>query len=495
MLKVKVSPKLIKPIQPSRFFSSQSKPLGRQDVVVVGGGVGGYVAAIKASQLGLKTTCVEYRGALGGTCLNVGCIPSKSLLNSSHKYEELKHLHQVHGIKVDNFSVDLPQMMKMKDSRVKGLTSGVESLFLKYKVNYVRGKGRLTNPNQVAVELNNGGTQIIDTENIIIATGSEVASLPTIKIDEKKIISSTGALSLSEVPKKLIVIGGGIIGLELGSVWSRLGSEVTVIEFTGRIAAGADPEVATELQKILAKQGLKFQMNTKVCSAVYNDKGTVTVTMEDAKGGNQQTLEADVVLVSVGRKPYTEGLGLQEVGVKTSDKGFILVNSNFRTNIPSIRAIGDCIGGPMLAHKAEDEGVSVAEDLVSPGTAHIDYNTVPSVIYTWPEVSWVGQTEEELKKKNIPYKIGKFPFIGNSRARTNADAVGFVKFLADAQTDKLLGAHIIGPNAGELIHEAVLAIEYGASAEDIGRTSHAHPTLSEAVKEAAMSTYDKPIHF
>lgn len=475
----------------TRRFSSQVE----QDVVVIGGGPGGYVAAIKAAQLGLKTTCVEFRGKLGGTCLNVGCIPSKSLLNSSHKYEELKHMHQTHGIKVDSFSVDLPALMKAKEGRVNGLTSGIESLFAKNKVTYVKGKGKIVGPNEVSVTLNDGGSQSIKTKNIIIATGSDVACPPTIKIDEKNIVSSTGALSLSQIPKSMVVIGGGIIGLEMGSVWSRLGSEVTVVEFTGRIAAGADEEVAKEFQKILTKQGFKFKLNSKVTSATPKPNGGVTIVVEDAKGGNPQQLEAEVVLVSVGRKPYTDGLGLKEVGVKTNERGVVLVDSQFRTNIPSIRAIGDCIPGPMLAHKAEEEGIAVAEDIHTAGTAHVNYASVPSVVYTHPEVAWVGLTEEELKAKNIKYKIGKFPFRANSRARTNADVDGFVKFLADASTDKMLGAHIIGPNAGELISEAVLAIEYGASCEDIARTCHAHPTLSEAVKEAAMNAYDKCIHF
>jgi len=466
------------------------------DVVVVGGGPGGYVAAIKAGQLGLKTTCVEFRGRLGGTCLNVGCIPSKALLNASHKYEEAtKHFHE-HGIKVQGVSIDLPTMMKAKESRVTGLTSGIESLFKKNKVNYVKGKGTIVGPNEIKVALSEGGFKTLKAKNIIIATGSEVTSVPNIKIDEKTIVSSTGALSLPQIPKKLIVIGGGVIGLELGSVWSRLGSKVEVIEFTGRIAAGADPEVAKEFQKLLERQGITFKLNTKVTSAVARSNGSgVDLTAEDAQGGNLQKLEADVVLVSIGRKPYIDGLGLKELGVKVTNRGVIEVDDHFKTNIPSIRAIGDCIRGPMLAHKAEEEGIAAVEDIVHPGSGHVNYNAIPSVIYTWPEVAWVGYNEEELKAKNVTYKVGKFPFKANSRARTNADTDGFVKFLADAKTDKLLGAHIIGPDAGELIGESVLAIEYGASSEDIARTSHAHPTLSEAVKEAAMAVFDKPIHF
>jgi len=361
----------------------------------------------------------------------------------------------------------------------------------------VKGKGKITGPNEVQVTLNdNGGNQTIKAKNIIIATGSEVAPLPGIQIDEKLIVSSTGALSLSSIPKRLVVIGGGVIGLEMGSVWNRLGSEVTVVEFTGRIAAGADGEVAKEFQKILTKQNMKFQLNTKVTSAVVKN-GVVEVTTEDAKGGNQQKFETDIVLVAVGRRPYIDGLGLKEVGVKVNERGIVQADSHhgFKTNIPSIRAIGDCIPGPMLAHKAEEEGIAAVEDLVSPGSGHVNYTAIPSVIYTWPEVAWVGLTEDELKAKNIKFRTGLFPFKANSRARTNADTDGFVKLLADAETDKLLGAHIIGPDAGELISESVLALEYGASSEDIARTCHAHPTLSEAVKEAAMATYSKPIHF
>jgi len=466
-----------------------------QDVVVIGGGPGGYVAAIKAGQLGFKTTVIESRGKLGGTCLNVGCIPSKALLNTSHKYEEAaKHFKGI-GINVTGLQMDIGQMMKTKETRVNGLTSGIELLMKKNKVQYVKGKGTIVGPNEVKVALSDGGSETIRAKNIIIATGSDVASPPSIKIDEKQIISSTGALALTSVPKKLIVIGGGVIGLELGSVWQRLGSQVTVVEFTGRIAAGADDEIAKEFKKILEKQGFIFKMNTKVTSAVVKPGGAgVDVTIEDAKGGNAQKLEADVVLVSVGRKPYTEGLGLKEVGVKMTERGVVEVDEHFKTNIPSIRAIGDVIKGPMLAHKAEEEGIAVIEDIQSPGSGHVNYGAIPSVIYTHPEVAWVGQTEEELKAKGIEYRVGKFLNIANSRAKTNGDTEGFVKHLADAKTDKLLGSHFIGAQAGENIAEAVLALEYGASCEDIARTCHAHPTLSEGVKEAAMAAYDKPIH-
>jgi len=477
--------------------NASSSSLPEQDIVVIGGGPGGYVAAIKAAQLGLKTACVEFRGRLGGTCLNVGCIPSKALLNSSHKYIEAKEEFAHHGIKVEGLSVDLPRMMKAKEERVNGLTLGIEGLFRKNKVSYVKGKGTIVGPNEVKVAMLDGSAlQTIRTKNIIIATGSDVAVPPNIKIDERVIVSSTGALSLSKVPSKMLVVGGGIIGLEMGSVWSRLGAEVHVVEFTARIAAGADGEVAAEFQKILTKQGLKFTLNSKVTSATVKENGSgAAVIIEDATGGNVRKMEYDVVLVAVGRRAYTDGLGLKEIGVKINERGVIQVDSSFRTNIPSIRAIGDCIPGPMLAHKAEDEGIAVAEDIVKPGTAHINYLNVPSVIYTWPEVAWVGHTEEELKSKGVKYAVGKFPFKANSRARTNADDQGFVKFLSDANTDKMLGCHILGPNAGELIAEPVLAIEYGASCEDIGRTCHAHPTLSEAIKEAAMNAYDKCIHF
>lgn len=461
-----------------RFFSAE----GQQDLVVIGGGPGGYVAAIKAAQLGLKTTCVEMRGKLGGTCLNVGCIPSKALLNASHKYEDALHNFAQHGIKVTGVSIDLPTMMKAKEDRVNGLTSGVEGLFKKNKVAYVKGKGTITGPNEVKVALADGGSQTISTKNILIATGSEVTPLPNIKIDEKSIVSSTGALSLQGIPKKMIVIGGGVIGLELGSVWKRLGSEVIVVEFLNKIAAGADEEVAREFKKVLERQGVKFMMGTKVTGAVAKPGGGVDLSVEAAEGGNAQKLEADVVLVSIGRRPYTDGLGLKEVGVKVNPRGIVEVDDHFKTNIPSIRAIGDCIRGPMLAHKAEEEGIAAVEEIVH-GHGHVNYDAVPSVIYTWPEVAWVGATEEQLKAKNIKYKVGKFPFKANSRARTNADTDGFVKFLTDAETDKILGAHIIGPDAGELLGESVLAMEYGASAEDIARTCHSHPTLSEAVKE------------
>jgi dihydrolipoamide dehydrogenase len=466
----------------------------QQDVVIIGGGPGGYVAAIKAAQLGLKTACVEFRGTLGGTCLNVGCIPSKALLNASHKYHEAKDgMFASYGIKTTGVEMDLNGLMGYKERAVKGLTSGVEMLFKKNKVDYHKGYGKITGPNTVEVSLNDGTKKTINTKNIVIATGSDVVSLPGVKIDEETIISSTGALALKKVPKKLVVIGGGVIGLELGSVWARLGAETTVVEFTDRIAAGADGEIAKTFQRLLEKQHMKFHLSTKVTSVTKGANGVTITTESVGEGGLAGKLEADVVLVSVGRRPFTDNLGLKEAGVKVDNKGRVDVNEHFQTNIPSIYAIGDVIRGPMLAHKAEDEGLAIAEHIKN-GGGHVNYAAIPSVIYTHPEVAWVGQTEEELKQKGIAYNVGKFPFRGNSRAKTNEDVEGMVKFLSDKETDKILGVHIMGTMAGELIGECVLAIEYGASSEDIARTCHAHPTLSEAVKEAAMAAYDKPIH-
>eukprot|EP01113_Clastostelium_recurvatum_P038282 TRINITY_DN570_c0_g1_i1.p1 TRINITY_DN570_c0_g1~~TRINITY_DN570_c0_g1_i1.p1 ORF type:complete len:496 (-),score=152.29 TRINITY_DN570_c0_g1_i1:12-1499(-) len=470
-----------------RGMATQSQ----QDLIVIGGGPGGYVAAIKAGQLGMKTMCVESRGKLGGTCLNVGCIPSKALLNATHLYHDAKEKFAGYGIKVEGVSVDLDGMMKNKEKAVTGLTSGIEGLFKKNKVEYAKGHGKVLGPNTVEVTAQDGSKQVHSAKHILIATGSEVAAPGFIKIDEETIVSSTGALALKKIPKKMIVIGGGVIGLEMGSVWSRLGSEVTVIEFTDRIAAGADGEIAKTFQRVLEKQHMKFHLKTKVTGVNKNSNGTVSVTAEGAFTG---TLDADVVLVSVGRKPNTTNLGLKEAGIKVDDRGRVEVNDHFQTSLPSVYAIGDVIRGPMLAHKAEEEGIAAVEYLHSKG-GHVNYKAIPSVIYTHPEVAWVGLTEEELTQQGIKFKVGKFPFKANSRARTNDDAEGIVKFLSDATTDRILGAHIMGPMAGELIGECVLAIEYGASSEDIARTCHAHPTLSEAVKEAAMATYDKPIHF
>jgi dihydrolipoamide dehydrogenase len=462
------------------------------DTVVIGGGPGGYVAAIKAAQLGQKTACIEKRGTLGGTCLNVGCIPSKALLNASHKYHEAKHDFAKFGITFDKLDINVDQMLEQKKKAVTGLTKGIEGLFKKNKVEYVKGFGKLVGKNEIQVTDNEGKTQTVSAKNIIIATGSEPIALPFLPFDEKLVCSSTGALDFQRPPKKLVVVGGGVIGLELGSVWGRLGSEVTVVEFLDRIVPFLDSEVGKNFQSILQKQGMKFMLSTKVTGAQKSANGVV-LNIESAAGGNAQQLQADAVLVSIGRRPFTDNLGLETVGIKKDNKGRIVTDSHFRTNVPNIYAIGDVIAGPMLAHKAEDEGIAVAEILAGK-SAHIDYNTIPSVIYTHPEVANVGKSEEELKAAGIKYKIGKFPFLANSRAKTNDETAGFVKVLTDAETDRILGVHIIGPNAGEQIAELVLALEYGASAEDVGRTCHAHPTLSEAVKEACMAAYEKPIH-
>ncbi|XP_020273756.1 dihydrolipoyl dehydrogenase, mitochondrial isoform X2 [Asparagus officinalis] len=473
----------------SRSFASGSDD---NDVVVIGGGPGGYVAAIKAAQLGLKTTCIEKRGALGGTCLNVGCIPSKALLHSSHMYHEAVHAFPNHGVKFSQLEVDLPAMMAQKDKAVSGLTRGIEGLFKKNKVNYVKGYGKFAAPNEISVETLEGGNTVIKGKNIIIATGSDVKSLPGVTIDEKKIVSSTGALALSEIPKKLVVIGAGYIGLEMGSVWGRLGSEVTVVEFASDIVPTMDGEVRKQFQRMLEKQKMKFMLKTKVVG-VDTSGSAVKLTLEPAAGGEQTTLEADVVLVSAGRTPFTAGLGLDAIGVETDKLGRIPVDHQFMTNVKGVYAIGDVIPGPMLAHKAEEDGVACVE-FIAGKEGHVDYDLVPGVVYTHPEVASVGKTEEQVKAAGVAYRVGKFPFMANSRAKAIDDAEGLVKILAEKETDKILGVHIMAPNAGELIHEAVLAMQYGASSEDIARTCHAHPTMSEAVKEAAMATYDKPIH-
>ena len=467
------------------------------DVVVIGGGPGGYVAAIRAAQLGLRVACVEKRGTLGGTCLNVGCIPSKALLQSSEKYEEARHALAQHGVKLGAVELDLKAMMARKDKVVADLTRGIEFLFKKNKVEYVAGAGAIAAPGTVAVKLNKGGDATLEAKSIVIATGSESMPLAGVEIDEKRIMTSTGALALPEVPKRLAVIGAGYIGLELGSVWKRLGSEVTVIEFLPRIAPGMDGETAQQFQRILARQGLKFLLGAKVMAARPGKSG-VALTLEpapseSAKGGDKQTLEADVVLVSIGRRPYTEGLGLERAGVKRDAKGRIEVDARFETAVKGVYAIGDAIRGPMLAHKAEDEGVACAE-IIAGQTAHIGYDAIPGVVYTWPEVAAIGKTEEDLKAAGVAYRVGKFPFSANSRARCNAATDGFVKILADAKTDRVLGAHIIGPDAGTLIQEIALGMEFKAAAEDIARTSHGHPGLSEAVKEAAMAVAGRAIH-
>ena len=463
------------------------------DVIVIGGGPGGYVAAIRAAQLGLKTACVEKRGSLGGTCLNIGCIPSKALLQSSEKFAEAKHALAVHGIKIDGVSLDLPAMMARKDKVVLDNTRGVEFLFKKNKVEYVKGAARFVAANRLAVTPIDGGTaREIEGKSIIIATGSDVVSLPGVEIDEKTIVSSTGGLSLSAVPKRLVVIGAGYIGLEMGSVWRRVGSEVTVVEFLDRITPGMDAEVAKNLQRVLTKPGFVFRLGTKVVAA-KRGKNDVTLTLEAAQGGSREELKADIVLVAVGRRPYTEGLGLETAGVLVDNKGRIKVDGGLATNVKGIYAIGDVIAGPMLAHKASEEGVALAETLAGQ-RSHVNYDAIPAVIYTWPEVASVGRTEEDLAAAGIAYKVGKFPFSANSRARANADSEGFVKIIADAKSDRVLGVHIIGPDAGTMIAEAALAMEYGASAEDIARTCHAHPTLNEAVKEAALAVEGHPLH-
>tara|TARA_Y100000590_G_scaffold142452_1_gene163472 strand:- start:3410 stop:4810 length:1401 start_codon:yes stop_codon:yes gene_type:complete len=460
------------------------------DVTIIGGGPGGYVCAIRLSQLGFKTACIESRGSLGGTCLNIGCIPSKSLLNLSEKYHNAKSFEKI-GIEVGEVKLNLEKMMKNKENAVSTLTKGIEFLFKKNKVSYFKGTGSFKSKNQVLVTDSNKNQKIIDTKIIVISTGSEAVALPGVEFDEKKIISSTGALSLSSVPKKMVIVGGGYIGLEMGSVWSRLGSNVHVVEFLDHIATGMDKEISNEFMKILKKQGLNFHLKTKVQSIVKSKNGII-INVLDSEGKKNQ-IDCDVVLVSVGRKSYTKNLNLNKVSVKVDEKGRVQVNNNFQTNIPNIYAIGDVIKGPMLAHKAEEEGIAVAE-LIAGQSGHVNYNVIPSVIYTFPEVASVGKTEEELKNNNQKYKVGKFPFMANSRAKAIDEPEGFVKILADDKTDKVLGVHMIGPHVGEMIAEMAIAMEFGASSEDIARTCHAHPTFSEAIKEAALSIDKRQIH-
>jgi len=462
------------------------------DLIVIGGGPGGYVCAIRAAQLGLKTACVESRGTLGGTCLNIGCIPSKSLLNLSENFHKAKKDFDKQGIEIDNIRLNIDKMMSNKNKSVQILTKGVEFLFKKNKVSYIKGKGVLFSKNDVVV-YNNNEKENFKAKNIVIATGSDIVSIPGVKIDEKNIISSTGALSLNKVPKKLAIIGGGYIGLEMGSVWSRLGTEVTVIEYLDHITPGMDREISSEFQKILTKQGIKFKLNSKV-NSVKNQKDSVEIEYTDNKNSKNEILVADKVLVSVGRKPYTEGLNLAKIGIKKDSKGKIEVNEKLQTSIKNIFAIGDVIKGPMLAHKAEEEGIAVAEILAGQA-GHVNYDVIPGVIYTSPEVAAVGKTEEQLKTENKSYKVGKFPFLANSRAKVNNETEGFVKILADSKTDKVLGVHIIGPHCGDMIAEMALAMEFGASSEDIARTCHAHPTHTEAIKEAALAVDKRPIHF
>ncbi len=457
------------------------------DLIVIGGGPGGYVAAIRAAQLGMNVACVEMRGSLGGTCLNVGCIPSKALLNSSEKYEDAKLHFAGHGIKA-KVELDLPVMMAHKDKVVIDLTKGIEGLFKKNKVAYIIGKGAIKSPTEVVVN----GKETLKTKCILIATGSEVTPLPGVAVDEKRIVSSTGALALDKVPQHLVVVGGGVIGLELGSVWRRLGAKVTVVEYMDRIGGAMDVELAKQFQRILEKQGIEFRLGMKVVEADTRGK-SISLSIEPAKGGDKETLPADVVLVAIGRRPYTNGLGLEGLGIKLDERGRVPVDAHYQSAVKGIYAIGDVIAGPMLAHKAEDEGMAVAEILAGQA-GHVYYDGIPNVIYTWPEVATVGKTEEELKALGTNYKVGKFPFMANSRGRAVGETDGFVKILADATTDRVLGVHIIGPDAGTLIAEAALALEYGASSEDIARTCHAHPTLNEAVKEAALAVLGRAIH-
>ena len=459
------------------------------DVVIIGAGPGGYVAAVRAAQLGLKTACIESRGSLGGTCLNIGCIPSKALLQSSEKFAEAKQGLAEHGVTVGEVGFNLAAMMERKDKVVTTLTRGVEFLFRKNKVDWLKGKARIAAPGRVVVTGADGIPQDIEAASIIIATGSESTPLPGVHIDEQRIVSSTGALALDHVPKRLVVIGGGYIGLELGSVWRRLGAEVTVVELLDRIVPNMDRELGQALQRTLARSGIDFKLGTKL-AGIGEAEGALSVKLD---GSDAQKLSADVVLVSVGRRPYTDGLGLEAVGVARDESGRVIVDDGFATNIPGIYAIGDVIRGPMLAHKAEEEGIAVAERLAGQ-RPQVDCVAIPSVVYTWPEVASVGKTEEELKAAGVSYRTGKFPFTANPRARTNGYTEGFVKILAESETDRLLGVHIIGPDAGTLIAEATLAKEFGASAEDIARTCHAHPTLSEAIKEAALAVDARAIH-
>jgi dihydrolipoamide dehydrogenase len=458
------------------------------DVIVIGAGPGGYVAAIRAAQLGMSVACVEKRATLGGTCLNVGCIPSKALLQSSEKFAEAKGALAVHGVSVGSVALDLAKMMARKDKVVAENTRGIEFLFRKNKVAHVKGAAKFLAPDRIEVE----GQSLTAKRGIVIATGSDIIPLQGVEIDENTVLSSTGALALDTVPKRLVVVGAGYIGLELGSVWRRLGAQVTVVEFLDRVAPGMDMELGTALQRTLVKQGLEFRLATKVVEAKRSNGG-VALALEPSTGGARESLPADVVLVSIGRRPYTDGLGLETLGVLRDNRGRIKVDARYATNVPGIYAIGDVIAGPMLAHKASDEGAALAE-IIAGERPQLDYDAIPAVIYTWPEVASVGKTEEDLKEANVAYRVGKFPFSANPRARANADTEGFVKVLADTATGRVLGVHIIGPDAGTMIAEAVLAMEFGATAEDIARTCHAHPTLSEALKEAALAVDGRAIH-
>ncbi len=463
------------------------------DVVVIGSGPGGYVCAIKAAQLGLKVAVVEKRETFGGTCLNIGCIPSKALLHASELFAEAGHSFDTLGVEVAP-KLNLAKMMAHKDATVSANVSGVAFLFKKNKIDTFRGTGRIVAAGKVSVTGDDGKAQEVEGRNIVIATGSEVAGIPgvAVDIDEKVIVSSTGALTLAKVPERLIVVGGGVIGLELGSVWARLGAKVTVVEFLDTILGGMDGEVSKQFQRMLAKQGFEFKLGFKVTAVAKGNKGA-SVTFEPVKGGDPETIDADVVLVATGRRAYADGPGLKEAGVETDERGRVRTDAHLQTNVPGIWAIGDAIAGPMLAHKAEDEGVAVAERIVGQA-GHVNYDVIPSVVYTSPEVASVGKTEEELKKAGVDYKAGKFPFTANGRARAMLHTDGFVKILADKKSDKVLGVHIVGFGAGEMIHEAAVLMEFGGSSEDLARTCHAHPTMSEAVKEAALATFFKPIH-
>jgi dihydrolipoamide dehydrogenase len=458
--------------------------------IVIGGGPGGYVCAIRLSQLGIKTACVESRGSLGGTCLNIGCIPSKSLLNLSENFHKVKHFSNL-GIEISAVKLNLEKMMKNKDKVVTILTKGIEFLFKKNKVTHYKGTGSFKSATQVSIIDDKKKETIIDSDKIIISTGSEPISLPGVKFDEKVIVSSTGALALSKVPKKMVIVGAGYIGLEMGSVWSRLGSEVHVVEFLDHITPGMDKEISKEFMKILQKQGINFHLQTKVNSIKKNNKRAVVSTTN--KDGKKINFECNVVLVSVGRKPNTKNLNLDAIGIALDDKKRVKVDKNFQTNVKNIYAIGDVIAGPMLAHKAEEEGIAIAE-LIAGQSGHVNYNIIPGVVYTSPEVASIGKTEEQLKDLNQKYKVGKFPFMANSRAKAINETDGFVKILAEEKTDKVLGVHIIGSHAGEMIAQIAIAMEFGASSEDIARTCHAHPTFSEAIKEAALSVDKRPIH-
>jgi len=475
------------PVADAPPAASALEVAGEFDVIVIGSGPGGYVFAIRAAQLGLKTACVEKRATLGGTCLNIGCIPSKALLQSSENFYAAQGPFKDHGILIDSVKLDLARMQARKAEVVTANVKGVEFLFKKNKITWLKGTGRIAAPGQVSVD-----GKIYNTRHIVIATGSESIPLPGVTVDEKRIVTSTGALELDAVPKRLVVIGGGYIGLELGSVWQRLGAQVTVVEFLDHLVTTMDREVGKAFERVLAKQGLKFRLSTKVTAATVTDAG-VTLTVEKAAGGSPETLAADVVLVAIGRRPFTRGVGIEEAGVQLDARGFVQTTDHFATNIPGIYAIGDVTKGPLLAHKAEDEGVALAE-LLAGQAGHVNYGVIPGVVYTWPEVASIGATEEQLKEAGTEYNVGKFPFTANARARAMGDTDGFVKILADKRTDKILGAHIIGPDAGTLIAEIATAMEFGASSEDVARTCHAHPSLNEAVKEAALAVEGRALH-